>query len=108
VCLVNARSQLKIHSQFNQSYRSNTLLIIDGSYFKKSSKDSKSLNGRRIDFTRLLRFLVRQIGSEFSHMYWIDSARPDEDNNHFLKVFFFPFFLFFFFFFRLTIRSPRC
>jgi uncharacterized LabA/DUF88 family protein len=62
------------------------LLIIDGSYFKKASKESAQLNGRRIDFARLLRFLVRTIGSEFTHRYWIDSARPDEDNNQFLKV----------------------
>lgn len=62
------------------------MLIIDGSYFKKASKESAQLNGRRIDFARLLRFLVRTIGSEFTHRYWIDSARPDEDNNQFLKV----------------------
>ena len=52
----------------------NTLLIIDGSYFTKSCKSSAALGGRRVEFARLLRVLVRHVGTELTQMYWIDSA----------------------------------
>jgi hypothetical protein len=74
----------------------NTLLIIDGSYFTKSCKTSAALGGRRVEFSRLLRVLVRHVGTELTQMYWIDSASArggsggggDEEyaSNAFLKL----------------------
>ena len=67
----------------------NTLLIIDGSYFSKSIRESKAFGSNRIEYDRLLSCLRRQIGADFTHMYWIDSVRddgPDSNHQHFIKV----------------------